>query len=449
MNGLSAVSLFSNCGAGDLGYARAGFEFIVVSEIDERRLHVASLNHGNATPVLGDLRQTWPEVVAASRERLGDSAPALLAACPPCQGMSSARGGRGSEDDAEAGSRDRRNLLVEVIADVAEALMPRMIVVENVRAFLTRLVNYSGSAEPLSAARLLAQRLVREYRVFPFLTDLADYGVPQTRIRSFLTFVRRTEPGLRVLDRDLQVPYPLPTTPPDSETGHISLRQALATLAANPLDACSPDRAQDDNDPMHMVPVWGHDRRYKMVSAMPSGSGARAWENSECSRCGPVDVSPDCAVCNRCNQPLNRPVVQDADGSYRLVRGFRTSSYSRMRADVPAATVTTASGHIGSDRTIHPFENRVLSPRECAYLQTFPEEFEWGDALKRWGVTNVRAMIGEAVPPRFTELHGHALYGILSGTGTMDLSAVDNPRVEKASRQLFKSINNGLCSPTG
>lgn len=437
MNGLPAVSLFSNCGAGDLGYARAGFEFVVVSEIDERRLHVASLNHKRARQVPGDLRHTWPEVVATSRKQLGDATPALLAACPPCQGMSSARSGRGCEDDPEAGTRDRRNLLVEVIANVAEALLPRIIVVENVRAFLTRLVNYSGSTEPLSAARLLVLRLRQDYRVFPFLTDLADYGVPQTRIRSFLTFVRRSEPGLGVLEQHRLVPYPMPTTPADSNSGHITLREALATLAANPLDASSPDRAQDNEDPMHAVPVWGHDRRYKMVSAMPPGSGGRAWENSECSRCGPVEVSRDCAICKRCNEPLNRPVVQNSDGSYRLVRGFRTSSYSRMRADVPAATVTTASGHIGSDRTIHPFENRVLSPRECAYLQTFPEDFEWGDALMRWGTTNVRAMIGEAVPPKFTELHGRALHDILTGARTMSLSEVDNPRAEKASRQLF------------
>ena len=46
-------------------------------------------------------------------------------------------------------------------------------------------------------------------------------------------------------------------------------------------------------------------------------------------------------------------------------------------------------------------------------------------------------MIGEAVPPKFTELHGRALHDILTGARTMSLSEVDNPRAEKASRQLF------------
>ena len=46
------------CGAGDLGYAQAGFRFDVLAEIDKRRLPVAALNHPAAATVLGDLRKT-------------------------------------------------------------------------------------------------------------------------------------------------------------------------------------------------------------------------------------------------------------------------------------------------------------------------------------------------------------------------------------------------------
>jgi len=84
-----------------------------------------------------------------------------------------------------------------------------------------------------------------------------------------------------------------------------------------------------------------------------------------------------------------------------------------MYPDRPAATITTASGHIGSDYTIHPTQNRLLSPLECSVLQTFPQDFKWGEALKKFGHTNIREMIGEAVPPAFTELHGAVLQNIL------------------------------------
>ena len=84
-----------------------------------------------------------------------------------------------------------------------------------------------------------------------------------------------------------------------------------------------------------------------------------------------------------------------------------------MRADEPAATVTTASGNLGSDKTIHPWENRVLSPEECAMLQTFPPEFKWGDTLAVYGTSHMRAMIGEAVPPLFTRAQGETLCVLL------------------------------------
>ena len=100
---LRAVSLFSNCGAGDLGYKRAGFRFDVMAELDPRRLEVALLNHEGAHGVPGDLGDTWQTVITEYRATAGNIRPSLLAACPPCQGMSSARGNRGKEDDAVAG----------------------------------------------------------------------------------------------------------------------------------------------------------------------------------------------------------------------------------------------------------------------------------------------------------------------------------------------------------
>lgn len=84
-----------------------------------------------------------------------------------------------------------------------------------------------------------------------------------------------------------------------------------------------------------------------------------------------------------------------------------------MASHRPASTVTTASGRVSSDNTLHPWENRVLSPLECAALQTFPDGFAWGDALAQAGHTAVRDMIGEAVPPHFTRLHGTVIAGLL------------------------------------
>lgn len=434
---LNAVSLFSNCGAGDAGYRDAGFVFRVLAEIDSRRLEVALLNHRKATGVCGDLRETWPEVVAVFRGMCGASPPALLAACPPCQGMSSARSGKGRADDPDAGQRDSRNLLVTVIAAVASELRPLLVVVENVAAFLHRKVRHPRTKEPVSAAHLLVGLLTSEYEAFPLLTDLCDYGVPQSRVRSFITFVRRDVEALEKLTQLHRAPYPRPTSPPEyGGSGSTTISEALASHGLPRLDARTHETASSSGfGGLHSVPVWS-DRRYSMVASIPPNTGRSAWQNDRCRDCGAFARGPEDAVCPRCGSPLLRPVVKARSGDYRLVRGFRRSSYRRMHPDRPAATVTTASGRIGSDFTLHPSENRVLSPLECAILQTFPDDFEWGDTLAEHGHTELRAMIGEAVPPSFTKMHGRILSDLLAGTLSAAPISIYDERCVKAREKL-------------
>jgi len=259
-----AISLFSNCGAGDIGFRKAGFQFEVMAELDPRRLEVCLLNHPYAEGVKDDLRETWTEVVEKYKARCSNEPPFLLSACPPCQGMSSARSNRGKEEDADAGSKDSRNLLVEVIAKVASELKPKLIVVENVPAFLTRKVRHPETNESVSAASLLISRLAEDYEVFPLITDLCDYGVPQTRKRAFLTFVKKDLEGLKQFTETSTIPFPRPTHS-DEFNGGISISQALKEMHLPILDAKTSEKAKS-NDPLHFVPVW-NDWHYSMIAA--------------------------------------------------------------------------------------------------------------------------------------------------------------------------------------
>lgn len=330
MSKLRAVSLFSNCGAGDVGYRNAGFHFDVMAELDPRRLDVCLLNHPGAEGVPGDLRKTWKTVIKKYRARAGNARPALLCACPPCQGMSSARSGKGSHDDAEAGSKDARNLLVTVVANVALELKPSLLVVENVPAFFTRKVHHPKDKKPVSAANYLITSLADDYVAFPLVTDLCDFGVPQSRKRAFLTFVRRDLSGLKELLRVGRVPFPRATHAPDVGLAcPVTLLEALEGFELPDLDAATPATASADGfEGFHSVPVWD-ERVYAMVAAIPPSTGRSAWDNDACPQCGPVNVCPDSVTCPRCDSPLLRPVVRESNGNYRLVRGFK-SSYRRM-----------------------------------------------------------------------------------------------------------------------
>jgi DNA (cytosine-5)-methyltransferase 1 len=295
-------------------------------------------------------------------------------------------------------------------------------------------VHHPKTGRAVSAALYLLEELANNYVVYPLLADLADFGVPQRRKRSFLTFIRRREPAVSLLKRAGAAPYPATT----HEHRHVTLQRALKNMKLPPLDARSLETATDPRRPLHSVPVWS-ERVYRMVAAIPRNTDGSAWQNNECPECGRVQVTEEDATCPYCFGPLLRPVIVEKDGQVRLIRGFRSSSYTRMDPKVPAATVTTASGHIGSDRTIHPWENRVLSPIECARLQTFPHDFDWGDSLRLRGPTNIRDMIGEAIPPKFTAAHGRVLMSLLNGMRPKSIMKISDRRVSRADAALKRN----------
>ncbi len=181
-----------------------------------------------------------------------------------------------------------------------------------------------------------------------------------------------------------------------------------------PLDAGSNELAHDSDDPLHFVPVYDGDY-YCRVADIPPGSGLSAYDNSICRECGRRDVPKDMVTCSDCGAIMhNRPYVVESDGSARLVKG-RHSSYRRMRPDQPARTITTGSSHVGSDYKIHPWENRVLSVRECADAQTVPRFYDWSWAIETQHTYLARQVIGEALPPWFTFLQGRLLRRLLDG----------------------------------
>lgn len=191
-----------------------------------------------------------------------------------------------------------------------------------------------------------------------------------------------------------------------SETG----RQWCEARRYPALDA-SNEQSATSKDPLHNVPYYPAER-YRLIADIPKHSGKSAYDNCTCPNCDRAVGPKDRAKCSHCGGVLwNRPIVRGR-GRPRLIRGF-LSSYRRMRSDRPAATITTNSSHVGSDWKIHPYENRVLSARECADLQTVPRWYSWKVALKGRQKYLVRNLIGEALPPYFTYLHGHALASLL------------------------------------
>jgi len=89
---------------------------------------------------------------------------------------------------------------------------------------------------------------------------------------------------------------------------------------------------------------------------------------------------------------------------YFTGKGFR-DSYSRMSWDKPAPTITTKFFSISNGRFAHPEENRAISLREGATLQTFPKDY----VFHAKSIAANARMIGNAVPPEFAKRIGEAI----------------------------------------
>lgn len=182
----SFVDVFAGGGGLSLGLKRAGWKGLFAIEKDPCAFETLSANfpQGNDT-----LSYDWPEnierrawdihdILRGRRDALASLAGkvGLLAGGPPCQGFSHA--GRRQPDDP-------RNRLFEAYVELVKILRPRLVLVENVRGFKSDFKSSAnGSAKNFAAE--LEKGLRGEYELVSGIIQTRDYGIPQARSRFFM-----------------------------------------------------------------------------------------------------------------------------------------------------------------------------------------------------------------------------------------------------------------------
>jgi DNA (cytosine-5)-methyltransferase 1 len=180
---LTAVSLFSGCGGMDVGFEQAGYEVLGCSELDVNAAATLRLNSmigGKRARVFeGDVKKIDPQhlriELGLEQGELG-----VLFGGPPCQSFSQA-GKRGSLSDP-------RGALVFEMERFAREFLPRAVVIEQVRGFLSARVSDESSLLVLDQVRSGLERL--GYGVTYRLLNAASYGVPQLRHRVILVAIK-------------------------------------------------------------------------------------------------------------------------------------------------------------------------------------------------------------------------------------------------------------------
>ncbi len=324
------VDLFCGAGGMSLGFRQAGFEPCYAIDFDRYACATYAANLGPHVRNM-DLSEVEPSRVAA--EILDEVGMVdVVAGGPPCQGWSVQRRG---------GLADVRNDLTLQFAAIATALRPKAIVMENVPTILgKRGARHIGIVETMFAGA--------GYRVKKCVLDAASYGVPQFRRRAVIVAVR--------CDFDSGFTFPLPSHGPNRFK---TVREAIGDLPPPPEDG-----SEHPDYPNHRL-VLVSPVNLERLSHVPEGGGR-------------LDVP----------EHLQLPCHRNANGHRHL------DVFGRLWWDRPSGTITAMFDNFTRGRFAHPAQNRNITGREGARLQSFPDDFVFMGPKK-----DVARQIGNAVAP--------------------------------------------------
>ncbi|MFY1654002.1 DNA cytosine methyltransferase [Solwaraspora sp. WMMB762] len=239
--------------------------------------------------------------------------------------------------------------LVDEMLRLIAGTLPEIVTMENV---------------PRIVSTAIFRKFVAGLRELGYSVDHSScfcpaYGVPQRRRRM-------------VLVASLLGPIAVPKgTVPSSE--YVTVRQRIGGLTPVEHGQAAAD------DPLHKCRSLSDTNLDRIRQSKPGGT----WEQWD--------------------EELRAPCHRKASGST-----FR-NVYARMAWDEPAPTITTLAYNYGAGRFGHPEQDRALTLREAAILQSFPEEYEFVAPDQPVQFAPLGRLIGNAVPPRLAEAVGTAI----------------------------------------
>jgi DNA (cytosine-5)-methyltransferase 1 len=290
----------------------------------------------------------------------------VLLAGPPCQAFSSA-GKRSASLD---------NRLALRVCELARLLRPKVIVIENVPEF-------AWSQRGLLIGRVRVQLGEAGYYSETAVLNASAYGVPQVRSRCFIIGVT-VEAYRGRTNGDIGSLVPTPTH-------EISARGVRRMRTAD--DSATPPtvaEAVGDLPPLNA----GEGAEESAYDRAPWTEYQRRMRADSPVLFNHVAVAHGPSIVNALAQLEPGETPQRTDGHPLRRKEYFRSAYARLSPDDVAPTMTTQTHNPGSGRFTHYRDNRVLTVREVARLQGFPDSFRFV------GTSEVqRRHVGNAVPP--------------------------------------------------
>jgi DNA (cytosine-5)-methyltransferase 1 len=333
-----AVDFFCSGGGMTSGFRKAGVNVIGGIDFDPECEATYTFNNPGSKFILSDIKKLKFSTLEKELKIKKNDNQMIFIGCSPCQYWSNIK-------TIKAKSEVSKNLLID-FQKFVEHFKPGYIVIENVPGILNRV-----EESPLKNFLKFLDK--ENYKYVQDVINASHYGVPQTRRRFLLIASRVTE--------KLSLPIA------DTKTKLPTVRDFIGNKSQfKPIPAGHKDTTKF----LHST-AGISDNNLKRLMITPHDGGTRiAWKDSD----------------------LQIPAYINKDNSFQDI-------YGRMFWDKPGPTITTKFYSITNGRFAHPEQNRAISLREGATLQTFDKNYQFiSDSI-----ASTARLIGNAVPPQLSK----------------------------------------------
>lgn len=360
-----AISLFAGAGGCSLGFKNAGYKILYASDIDKSAIETYNINFPETFAECKDIRNIdFHNLLSTLNIHAGEVD--IVIGGPPCQGFSTA--GARSEDDP-------RNGLLKQYVQALDIIKPKWFLMENVEGLLT-----AKKGEYIRETIIALTKLGYTVRLEKVYSH--DYGIPQKRKRVIIignrfgqVFEFPKPQGQIVTISQALTGLPSPSCENSSLPYEIDFSNSWANILKSPTGIVT------DHFTQTLTGI-----QYERVKELKQGQTMKNL--------------PDYMQHPSFSKRAARRVK---DGMPTEKRGGAPSGLKRLKENEPSLTITSAAIR----EFVHPTENRYLTIRECARIQTFPDDFIFcgciGDKIQQ---------IGNAIPPLLAEIFARHIYNI-------------------------------------
>ena len=398
MKPLNYIDIFAGCGGLSLGLCNAGFKGVFAIEKNQDAFSTLKSNL-----ITNNNHFDWPQWLPITEHDINEfieiydqqlkalaGKVTLVAGGPPCQGFSMA---------GKRNVNDQRNKLVKSYIRFIKIIQPEAIVFENVHGFTVDFQKKNGKNKKYSDYVINALR--REgYHTAYRIIDMSDFGIPQSRKRFILVAMKNHNPKIvfQKLDESINIflkEKGIPKSP--------TVKDAIDDLKKSAGTIDSPDSKG------FMAGTYGK------ISSQYQRFLRKGEETDQTSA---VDshrfVNHSSRVVKLHQDLLEQKTkgkrITPSDG---IVEGLKRRGVTVLDENKPAPTLTSIP-----DELVHYEEPRILTVREHARIQSFPDWYHFkgkytsGGKRRKLEVPRY-TQVGNAVPPLFAEQIGLAIKEVL------------------------------------